>query len=461
MFYSMYQLSTLAILLLVVVPTSLFRYVKAIQTPLTERGDPPLGIHHLPAPTGPYTIGTTNLILTDQTRLEIFSPTPNTTARTIVGQIYYPTLPADQLNKSGSYTLSPYLTPGIARWLENGYGFPSHAVDGILTNTYLDASVSLPRGKDPANVVVFSPGYGLSRSFYATYHEQLASKGYVVVAIEHLYDVDYVDIPGLGVFQNPYVNASAEDSAAIIDEMHAVRVQDALFILRSLADPQSQLVTGVENLIANGGSGYDKDTWWSKNARVAMYGHSLGGSTSAGAMLVDNTSVKLLGGINLDGMFVGPAMLVDNTSVKPLGGINLDGMFVDPAINPPATPYNYLDSPFLLFGHQGHNRTSDSTWTFFYDNVLRGWKRELALLDAQHLTFSDFPAIADLLGLRNVLPPAVVDGFVGTIPGLGAVQVVREFVGAFMDWVVRRDESGEKLLDGVGKEKWPEVQYLW
>ncbi|KAM6502756.1 hypothetical protein JOM56_002733 [Amanita muscaria] len=408
----MYKLSTLAILLLVTVPTSLFRYVEAIPSPhpvlgLTERGDPPLGIHHLPAPTGPYTIGTTNLILTDHTRLEILSPTPNTTARTIVGQVYYPTLPADQLNKSGSYTLSPYLTPGLARWTENNYGLPSHTMDGILTNTYLNALVSLPR----------------------------ASKGYVVVAIEHLYDVVYVDIPGLGVFQSPYANTSAGNSAAIIDEMHAVRVQDALFILRSLADPQSQLVTGVESLIENGGS--DKDTWWSKNARVAMYGHSLGGSTSAGAMLVDNTSVKLLGGINLDGTFVGPA------------------------INPLAPPYNYLDSPFLLFGHQGHNRTSDSTWSFFYDNVLRGWKRELALLNAQHLTFSDFPALVDLLGLRNLLPPAVVDAYVGTIPGLRAVQVVGEFIGAFMDWVVRRDESGEKLLDGVGKEKWPEVQYLW
>ncbi|KIL62491.1 hypothetical protein M378DRAFT_53965, partial [Amanita muscaria Koide BX008] len=359
----------------------------------------------LPAPTGPYTIGTTNLILTDHTRLEIFSPTPNTTARTIVGQIYYPTLPADQLNKSGSYTLSPYLTPGLARWTENNYGLPSQTMDGILTNTYLNALVSLPRGKDSADVIIFSPGYGASRSFYATYHEQLASKGYVVVAIEHLYDVVYVDIPGLGVFQSPYANTSAGNSATIIDEMHAVRVQDALFILRSLADPQSQLVTGVESLIANGG--FDKDTWWSKDARVAMYGHSLGGSTGAGAMLVDNTSVKLLGGINLDGTFVGPA------------------------INPPAPPYNYLDSPFLLFGHQGHNRTSDSTWTFFYDNVLRGWKRELALLNAQHLTFSDFPALVNLLGLRNLLPPAVVDAYVGTIPGLRAVQVVGEFIGAF------------------------------
>ncbi|KIL62495.1 hypothetical protein M378DRAFT_12822, partial [Amanita muscaria Koide BX008] len=235
----MYKLSTLAILLLVTVPTSLFRYVEAIPTAhpvlgLTERADPPLGIHHLPAPTGPYTIGTTNLILTDHTRLEIFSPTPNTTARTIVGQIYYPTLPADQLNKSGSYTLSPYLTPGLARFTEKAYGLPSHTMDGILTNTYLNASVSLPRGKDSPDVIVFSPGYGLSRSIYATYHEQLASKGYVVIAIEHLYDVVYVDIPGLGVFQNPYVSNS---SAAITDEMHAVRVQDALFILRSLADP--------------------------------------------------------------------------------------------------------------------------------------------------------------------------------------------------------------------------------
>lgn len=248
-----------------------------------------------------------------------------------------------------------------------------------------------------------------------------------------------MDVPGLGEFSNPYNNATASTDAEFeveISRMIEVRVQDSLFILRSLADKKSGLVKGVAKLLEDcTSSKKDKSWWWAKNAKVAMYGHSLGGATAAGAMLINDTPTPLLGGINLDGTFRGP------------------GQHLPPA------PHNVVRAPFLLWGSPPHGYETDATWKAFYDNVAKGWKRELALVGSAHGTFTDFPAIVELFGLRALLPKEILDAAVGTIGGVRATEVIREFVDGFMGWVVRGDKKGKKLLEGVGKAKWPEVTF--
>ncbi|RPB18845.1 hypothetical protein L211DRAFT_795618 [Terfezia boudieri ATCC MYA-4762] len=396
-------------------------YVNALPAPPSQTNTSTLsfGTIKLPPPTGKYVVGTTNLILTDHSRLENLSPTPNTTARTFVAQIYYPTFPLKNLKK---YALSPYLTPGLARFTEKIYMLPDHILDGVITNSYVDAPVVLPHG-EAKEVVLFSAGSGGSRSYYTSFHENLASMGYVVIAMEHLYDVSFVDIPGLGDFWNTYQNMTV-DPVIEATSMNKVRVGDSLFILNSLANKNSELVMGL-------------GLWWSKNAKVVMYGHSLGGSTSLSTMLDNKTPTKIVGGLNLDGTFWGPTAHIPN---------------------PPPSSY-IVKAPFLIWGAPGHSREENESWTAVYDHVLQGWKRELSLEGATHVTYSDYPSIVDLFGLRSFIPKDLVDEVLGTISGVRSLEVIREVIACFVSFAFRGDNDCKKLLDGAGKKRWPEVDF--
>jgi len=312
---------------------------------------------------------------------------------------------------------------------------PNHTLDGVITNSYIDAPVVLPHGK-AKEVVLFSAGYGNSRSYYTTFHENLASMGYIVIAMEHLYDVAFVDIPGLGDFWNPYQNMSA-DPTPEITSMSKVRLGDSLFILNSLANRNSELVIGVQSLLENCREKKEGMSWWSENAKVVMYGHSLGGSTSLLTMLNNETPTKIVGGINLDGTFWGTTARIPN---------------------PPPSSY-IVKAPFLMWGAPGHSRVEDQSWAAVYDHVLKGWKRELSLEGAKHGTFTDFASLADLFDVRSLLPKDSVDEVLGTIPGVRSLEVIREVVACFISLTMRGDNGCKKLLDGAGEKQWPEVDF--
>ncbi|KAF8440695.1 hypothetical protein BGX38DRAFT_1144502 [Terfezia claveryi] len=435
LYFPMSRLSTLSIasIFFANIPWSGF-YVNALPTPpsQTNSSTPSIGTIKLPPPTGKYIVGTTNLILTDHSRLETLSPTPNTTARTFVAQIYYPTFALKDLEK---YALSPYLTPGLARFTEMIHMLPDHILDGVITNSYVDAPVVLPHG-EAKEVVLFSAGLGNSRSYYTSFHENLASMGYVVIAMEHLYDVSFVDIPSLGDFWNTYQNITV-DPVIEATSMSKVRVGDSLFILNSLANKNSELVMGVQSLIDNCGEKKKLGSWWSKNAKVVMYGHSLGGSTSLSTMLDNKTPTKIVAGLNLDGTFWGSTARIPN---------------------PPPSSY-IVNAPFLILGAPGHSRVEDESWAAVFDHVLKGWKRELSLEGATHGTYTDFPSIVDLFGVRSFLPKDLVDEVVGTISGVRSLEVIREVIVCLVSFAFRGDNECKKLLDGAGKNQWREIDF--
>ena len=87
---------------------------------------------------------------------------------------------------------------------------------------------------------------------------------------------------------------------------------------------------------------------------VLIMGHSLGGATAAEAMLVDG---RLVGGVDLDG--------------------TLWGEVVKKGLS--------KNRPFILFGHEGKNQSTDSSWEETWGR-LKGWKRELELLGSQVCT---------------------------------------------------------------------------
>lgn len=111
-----------------------------------------------------------------------------------------------------------------------------------------------------------------------------------------------------------------------------------------------------------------------------------------------------------------------------------------------------LSAPFLFMGTPTHTITTDSTWAGLWA-VLTAWKRALVLDGTLHLTYSDFPVVAALLG---VFTDEAFQALFGTIEGARANLVMRVYVRAFFGFVLRRE--GDALFAGPNVA-YPEVLF--
>lgn len=340
----------------------------------------------LPAPPGRYDVGTLTRVLTDRHRLDPFAPTPQD--RSIVVQLWYPATEVDEAPPA------PYMTPKLAAYEESAAGLPTGTLGTIRTHAHLDPPPLRTEGGWP--VVLFSPGSGTSRSLYTSLVEDLASEGFVVVAMDHPYDADAVEFPdGRLVLRNQPPDSEQTNTVAV-----KVRAADTRFVLDELPMLNGHL-RGTMDL-----------------HRIGVFGHSMGGATAAATMLTDP---RLAAGVDLDGTLYGP--VVD------------DG----------------LSRPFLLMGNASHDRTTDPTWTAFWSH-LRGWHHDLTLAGSGHLTFTDVAPLSAPLHLTGLFPPELL----GTIDGDRAVDIEQTYLTAYFNRFLRH--SPEPLLDGPDP-RYPEILF--
>jgi hypothetical protein len=109
----------------------------------------------------------------------------------------------------------------------------------------------------------------------------------------------------------------------------------------------------------------------------------------------------------------------------------------------------------LLVGHEGKNQSTDPSWAATWPE-LKAWKLELEVLGAQHGSFTDLPLLVDVLGLTPYLPPAVIE-LLGSITGPRSLEIMRVFVGAFFDKVLRG--KGSEILRKA-TSAYPEVVFI-
>ncbi|MFN0153130.1 MAG: Cpe/LpqF family protein [Gaiella sp.] len=230
----------------------------------------------LPAPSGREVVGTDVVQLVDRAR----------GGRRLMLTRWYPAVPSARNRPAAAYA-SPRLTAVL--------GIPRvrvHAHSGAR---------ALP-GRLP--VVLFSPGGDTPRVLYQALAEDLASHGYLVIAVDHTGEAP-VEFPGgrIGLptwWTNPPKAATLEAS---LGKSQATRVLDLQLILRSLSMPSNGPRPDLR--------------------RIASMGHSLGGSTSAALMRVEP---RILAGIDLDGSIFGTAAKrgVPRAFLVVLGGRGLD-----------------------------------------------------------------------------------------------------------------------------------------
>ena len=282
-----------------------------------------------------------------------------------------------------------------------------YAPCGIPNGTFESLRISIcktPRHTHSHPLILFSPGLGNSRLLYSALAQSIASRGYTVVTVDHPYDASVVEYPDGTLTLGVDIETDAQIQQAL-----DVRVQDVRFVLDALST-----LAGVRRLIPSADGPLN-------TTHTLIVGHSLGGATAAQAIVGDP---RLVGGVNLDGTFFG--------SVLETG----------------------IQRPFLLFGHEGKNQSTDASWATMWRG-LRRWRRELELEGSTHATFTDLPVLVDVLGFRAVMQG--VDSVVGVIGGERARMVISVFVAAFAGLV--RGVGGEDLLSGSGG-KYPEVSVV-
>ncbi len=322
----------------------------------------------LPTPAGPHNVGSEIFRWTDGQRLETLTANPSD-HRQVVAQAWYPS-DASKGRAVPYFEAQGHLPSAIG-------GIPSFmfgSFGAVATHATIGTPISTTKKTWP--VLLFSPGLSLPREMYTALCVDLASRGYVVVALSVPYESAVTVLAGgqvVGQTTHPDVMGAPPHPA--LERLIDVRAADSSFVLDQLSrlaqlEPNSPLAGHLDL------------------RHVGIAGHSLGGATAVQAMAGDP---RFKVGVNLDGKLFGQE------------------------------PNARLDRPFLWI-QSGVAQTAE--YTQGRDRLLDGLRGGGSLVTVRgsiHMSFTDAPSYLTALG-RSLAGGATVGSisvaaFVG--PALG------------------------------------------
>jgi dienelactone hydrolase len=379
----------------------------------------------LPAPTGPYPVGTVDLHLIDHGRANPWTASPP--YRELMVSVWYPARDA------AKYPLEPQMRAGAAAHFGSAagdglfgsslYGIPADSVDFAATRTSGHVDAPVARHDRPFPVVLYSPGAGDPRTWETTLVQDLASRGYVVVTIDHTYDASEVEFSGGRVvgsdweqwFQQAQQN---NEFPALAAKVFDVRLADTRFVLDQLPAIGRGRLAGALDL-----------------HHVGMFGVSAGGLIALQAM---DDDPRIRAAADLGGNVESP-LIPDTSKLWPVAG-------------------HGLKKPFLLMGDASTDHNQTPSWKALWDNSTGGWHRDVNLNgaageDSYKDTVPLIPQIARQLGL----PRSYVTGVVGNIDLSRAVTTEEAFVAGFFDRSLKG--RGGHALDGPSP-RFPDVTFV-
>ena len=237
----------------------------------------------LPVPGGPYAVGSQVFRWTDPDRDEPATDDPHD-HRNVVVQAWYPA----QAGEEGS---RPGYIDGLGRlpsWVSLIPGLAMRRYDRIDTHARTDAPVATQRARWP--VVLFSPGYGASRAFYSGLLADLASRGFVVLALDHPYESPVVELAE-GRLATPIERflPGDPDRTRYMSALQGVRAADLRYVADRVGRPDAFGARLSPRL---------------DPGRIAAIGHSFGGASAVEAAMGD---ARIRAVANLDGTLYGRA----------------------------------------------------------------------------------------------------------------------------------------------------------
>jgi len=308
-------------------------------TVASDRSAPDLSLPH---PRGPLPVAATALHLVDRSRLDPWVPKPG--HRELMVSMFYPTY-------STTGPRAKYMTAAESEAIidaqRQGGEIPDD-IPGTILST-VDSHVvrdtfPLPRlGGRP--LIVLSPGFSMSRSSLTGLASHLASRGYVVAAIDHAHESLGIEMP-----DERLVTCAACDTENFAN-VPPGRSEDVSFVLDRLFSPRSAW----------------SHSWMIDRDRIGVAGHSIGGNSAASVLQEDP---RVDAGVNLDGTFFD----------------RLDGA---------------IDRPFMMIGtRQLHTPGGgDPSWPRAW-RKLRGPRYWFTVRGSNHGSFTDFPVLTEQAGVE-------------------------------------------------------------
>lgn len=174
-----------------------------------------------PAPTGPYPVGTFSRVFTDPSRTNRYNIPTNSS---FMVSIWYPA------QTSTSRLPGPYVDLPIARY-SGWFGPYVDRAPLFKAHSLPDAPLAANAAKFP--VVLFSHGANSVRSYLPEKAEELASHGFVVLAMDHIQAVISVFPDGTVVYGSfspqPAHEHGVRDVLFVMDELSRLNTTDPFF----------------------------------------------------------------------------------------------------------------------------------------------------------------------------------------------------------------------------------------
>jgi hypothetical protein len=295
----------------------------------------------IPAPTGPYMVGTISRYFMDSEREEDFT-TDTTDKRELMVQFWYPAEVEDGAIPEPYMPHSDLIIPefnAIFSTLGIELALSPDKFAVLQSHASLDALPSEDQSAYP--VLMFSHGWTSTPIFFSSQLEEMASHGYVVAAINHTYASTATVFPdGREVTFSDFISdptalaqIAAEDQIFIVNQLEVLNADDIL--------------TGRLNL-----------------EQLGSFGQSMGGNAATFACYLDS---RFDACINEDGF-------VEEGDVVREG----------------------LDQPFMFMHSENYPGLNDRLY-----QQLRGPAYSLIFNGLFHVNFSDLPLWPDIAPLHE------------------------------------------------------------
>lgn len=370
-----------------------------------------LTVSTFPPPTGPYAIGTVTYHWVDEDRPEI-SAADADARRELMVQVWYPAKETPASPRAPYIPEADAVAPALARFLGVS-GSTFDPLKDVTTNAVALAPIADDKHAFPVLIMLVGI-MGSYRQIQTFQVEELASHGYVVVALDQPYVVAMVVFPDGR--QAAYDDRWDPPHSAFMDAHIQYLAHDVIFTLDQVAsldraDP-NDILTGRLDL-----------------ERIGVVGHSLGAVVGSEACHLDGRPRAAL----LEDAFM-PSDVVH-------AGLNLPTMFIT------------RDADSMRFERRTAGGWPESDIRETLDTMRSVYERlprdgyYLQVPGMFHLDMTDAPFFSSLVSWR---------GFTGPIGGDRAHQIINAYSVAFFDRHLRAQPS--PLLEGPS-ERFPEVLF--